>query len=226
MTYNQPQKVWGEYPQKLYRIFNNRDYANNFINGQKIRLSSLSFYKNIEDNSRQDETEGKGSYQYPEPNMPHVQLSRNTGNIIDIQEKPGIVQVTSIPTNPIFILCLSDPPKGPIGLSPTHFGKWLAIINNPKQFAQDLSDRIRIRLPQRFPIECHKIQYNKDNLLHGQLSSAATHDISFSQKPSRFSSEYEYRFVTTFPADDPDKCKQHIYIDLKNKPDATLQEIK
>jgi len=58
-------KVCGEFPEVCYKAFKYKKYAENFIYRGIFRLNCLRYLRNIEDESRRDETEGTGLTKEP-----------------------------------------------------------------------------------------------------------------------------------------------------------------
>lgn len=166
-------KVHGDYPHCVYRAFDKKDDAEKFINEGRFVLGNLKKYKNIEDSSRKDETEGEAVFQ-----------------------RPGIDTSTHCElVNPRFILCTSLPDVD-LAHMVEKFGKYIVKIDNPKQLARDITSYLET-LPLKFAggIKGHRVKYNKGHKFDKEIDGVKMVTLSCSQKPDRFEKDCEFRFV-------------------------------
>ena len=159
----------GTFPSVLYKVFNKKIYAEDFING-KIRFANIYYYRNIEDNIRQDMSEGTGRIMYN-----------------------GTARQSSFANNSTFIFCchksLESALKSP-------FGNIIVEIKNPKEVADQISLYLSKHKDKYFGgIEGIEIKYNYSHNMDKNPSSLEMATFTYSQKPHTFDKEDEFRFV-------------------------------
>jgi hypothetical protein len=186
-------KAHGEYPEYIYRAFTKRKYAEEFVDEGKFVLGNLKRYKQIEDSSRQDKTEGIAEFQRPGV-VQSVFFSKSCEEE-HIVESVGHIRTYSELGNPKFILCTSLP-----GIELKHmeknFGKYIVRINNPKQLAFDITSYLE-SLPHKFAggVEGCYVKYDKGNKVERKIDNNEIIKLSYSQKPEIYKEDCEFRFV-------------------------------
>jgi len=212
---NNTLETFGEYPPILYRCFKSKEDAINFIEEGKLRFGNLNYYKNIEDQIRQDNTEGEGSLKVPGM-VTKVAVDKN-GNIKNIYEEKGHIHLKTSSGNAIYIMSCLYPPNNDISKIPSKFGNHIVKINNPIQFGQEITRNLTDNATNKgLVVECVRVEYNKSETSPSELDKTSQWKLSYSQKPPNFKNEYEYRLViigsNLASTDD-----QFLYIDLEKQ---------
>jgi len=191
---NEIPNTFGDYPRVLYRCFKKKKHALMFIEEGIVRLGLLNYYKNIEDNNRQDESEGEGSVHIP-GEVTKFSIGRNDKIVSETKEQ-GHLHYRSSSGNAIYILSCVFPPDNDISKISSKFGSYIVRINDPRRLGQDITNKLWENAEDIRPIiECTKIIYNKGHFLSEEFSKENRWKLSFIQKPERFNDEYEYRLV-------------------------------
>jgi len=182
-------------PTTLFKAFPCEEYARNYVNG-KIRFSTLSYYKNIEDDDRSDRTEGSG------------QLCRDGEELVVdltnkvIHSRPGVENLhVAAEGNDHFICCFSSPKDGCIESLPTKFGEYYVIVHNPAELFSDIESAINCdsSLEQNVPcLEASAIRYDKGKYVGSLHDRAEIQKLAWMQKPESHSEEQEFRFQFQF----------------------------
>lgn len=186
-------KTHGEYPEVVYRTFDEKEYAEEFVNFGKFRLGHLRTYKDTEDLSRKDVTEGVADFHVSD-NVTSVSLDEDA-NVESINTKPGLIRTRSELGNPVYLLCTSMS-----GVEMEHisneFGKYIVKINNPRKLAEDITSFLET-MPHKFAggIEGQTIKYNKGHIFAKDMGNIERTRLSYSQKPEKFSKDNEFRFI-------------------------------
>ena len=186
-------KVYGEFPEFCYKAFDCKKYAEDFIYSGTFRMGCLLSYREIEDESRRDSTEGIGRTKEPG-------IVTYYGYTQNLKEKPAIVQEPGYQEhhieqdNPVYCFCTCLPE-----VSHAHmlekFGKYIVKINEPKRLAEDINDYF-ISNEQKFLIEGCKVVYNKGQKLDRKLTDNERLDLSSRQKEfKKFHEDCEFRIV-------------------------------
>jgi len=165
-----------------------------FVEQGIIRFGLLNYYKNIEDAQRQDSTEGHGSL-HVLGIVKTIDISRVTGDVVDVRKEPGHIHLHAHRGNPIYILSCIFPPDNDISCITSKFGDYIVRINDPKRLGQEITNKRRENSENRTPIECVKVLYNKGHQINEELDRNTRSKLAFSQKPSNFKDEYEFRLV-------------------------------
>ncbi|MFT6992998.1 MAG: hypothetical protein ACJASL_004999 [Paraglaciecola sp.] len=182
--------VYGKIPAPLYRAFSKREYAEEFCSG-RIRFQTLEYYKVIEDSERVDRTEG-----YSEITAPGESI------VVDLEKQelisvPGVENIYA-PTfeKSHFIYCLSLPKNGCPDPELYKFGSYFVKLNCPSIFLRDLA--IAMQLDEKLNVnppclEATKVVYDKFDHYDTKPKRAKLNRMRWSQKPSEYSPEREYR---------------------------------
>jgi len=185
-------KVCGEFPEFCYKAFDCKKYAEDFIYSGTFRMGCLLSYREIEDESRRDSTEGIGRTKEPG-------IVTYYGYTQNLKEKPAIVQKPGYQEhhieqgNQVYCFCTCLPEVNRAHML-EKFGKYIVKINEPKRLAEDIKDYF-INNGQNFLIECCKVVYNKAQKLDRELTDNERLDLSYKQKPESFSPDCEFRIV-------------------------------
>lgn len=159
----------GNYPDVVYRVFTEREHAQQFINGN-IRLGNIYYYKKVECEKRRDKTEGES----------HVVHN-------------GVSKYGMFATNSIYILCCH---RTLSSVANSNLGKHVVKINEPKTFAKDLTLALEQSQDKYFGgIEGCFVDYSKGKESSATLNGYEIVRLAYCQKPSDFSPEEEFRFV-------------------------------
>ena len=162
-------KLIGEYPDTLFCSFDCLDYAQQFLTGS-MRFGTVIGYRRIEDEGRRDTTEGVGHY---------TTNGKNTK-----------IQFCS---NVFYTLCCHRDLNSAID---TNHGKYIVEIDNPLYLAEELTKSLReLKLKHFGGIEGVVIEYNKGKEKNKKSDSHQKSRLTYCQKPSKYSSENEFRFV-------------------------------
>ena len=165
-------KCHGDFPQKLYRVFECFEYAESFRNGL-FRFGNILYYKSLTDLKRRDDSEGDG---------------RVITN--------GISHNSSFCSTSFFLLSFHRSLEA--ALNNSKMGNYIIEINNCFKIAEGITNKLNEKPENYFGgIEGVNIEYtfgeeSDDRLNHIQLAK-----LTYSQKPESFKNENEYRFVIT-----------------------------
>lgn len=148
--------VFGEYPDTVLRAFKEKAHAEDFVLRGRFRMSNLRTYTEIEDGGRRDRSEGEGHVQRF-GRVTSVDFSPDSDETTTTT-RPGYVDTHIEPLNPKFVFCCSLP----LDLLRKRFGPWLVRIDQPRRFAQEVSDFLQT-LSYRFAggVKGCFVQYNK-----------------------------------------------------------------
>jgi len=169
-------------------------------------MGCLRFYREIEDKSRRDPTEGRGCTK--EPGIVTVGwVSPNPAEKTIWTKEMGHQEHHIELGNPVFCFCTCLPDVDPAYMSET-FGGYIVKINDPKRLAEDIKDYF-INNGQNFLIEGCKVIYNKGQKLDKGLTDSERLDISYRQKEfDKFHKDCEFRIVAIKLNDPcPEECK-------------------
>lgn len=159
----------GDYPHTVYRVFDDIEYAKDFING-KLRFSRIQNYKDIEDELRKDIAEGEA----------HV--------IYD-----GLNHHSLFASNSFYILCFH---KTLDAAQQSKFGEFIVEIKKPRQLAVEITKWLDKQPYKHFGgIEGVNVEYTHGEEVDVEPTTAELARLTYSQKPSFFSGEDEFRFV-------------------------------
>lgn len=191
MSQDAKKKVCGEFPDSCYRAFECKEHARQFIDG-KFRMGCLLSYREIEDKSRRDRTEGYGHT--IEPGIVTVGwVSPNPEEKTIWVKEQGYQEHHSESMNAKFCLCTSLPNVSRTRML-KEFGKYIVEINEPRRLAEDISEYM-LRNGQSFLIEGCEVVYTKGQKLDRELTANERIDMSYRQKPPEFHRDCEFRIV-------------------------------
>ncbi len=181
-------------PNRLYKFFDRKEHADNFIEGN-IYLRPPESYRKIE-GPRQDQSEGLGSIKIVESIR---QVSIPSGKW---SESPGHMNTTIQFLNPTYILCLSGS-KVSSENTKRKFGEYGVEVQDIKSVAESIKTFLEKNKLNGFSvnfIKCARIAYNKDNVFTS-FDIYKNFNLSFEQKPSDYSDEDEYRLTICLELD-------------------------
>jgi hypothetical protein len=183
-----------DFPPFLYRFFDNKQYALEFIQG-KIYLGSLAYYSKIEDEMRRDETENISLGNWKNTNI--------TWRIGSINER--------------FVLCTSGPGVDIEKMKIKFKSQYVVKICNPLDLFNSIStvwkDHTLSINDKKYEAELVKVIYEKGETqeLHPYLIAPP----GYTQKPTRFADEIEFRFVLTCNLDEPRVLDDHLLLNIQ-----------
>jgi hypothetical protein len=185
--------VCGEYPLRLYRAFNEEKYARQFVEEGKFRLGLLEVYRTIECRARRDGTEGTGHYGL-KGQVASIRFSKDPAIDPVCVEKEGVQEWHTENGNSVFLLCCSDPSAGKEKIR-SRFGLHVVEIVSPVSLAIDIDHALNGSDGRgHFNVYGTYVEYNKGQLIADGRKSEELTVLSYTQKPSSFSDEKEFRF--------------------------------
>jgi len=186
-------KVCGEFPEFCYKAFNCEEHAKQFIDSGTFRLNCLRYCRNMEDESRCDQTEGKGHTK--EPGIVTVGwVSPNPAEKTIWTREQGYQEHDTELGNAKFCFCTCLPDVNRDHMK-DKFGKYIVKIDDPRKLAEDINDYF-IGKGQRFLIEGCRCVYNKGQNLDRELIDNERLDLSYRQKEfEKFHKDCEFRIV-------------------------------
>ncbi len=183
-------------PLIIYRAFDKRCYADDFVKKGIIRLGNLKYYHTIEDTTRQDKTEGSASYKFPDGT-----LYANNGNH---------KYILSCSTSEVDLSFLRR-----------KMGSFVVQIEDVDQLKYDIKHSIEeIQLKLVGNLMSGAVIYDKDQSREQKLSESENFKLTMFQKPSCFKNECEYRIVSIFDYPVPQALlASHIVLKLNKRLD-------
>jgi|GEM_PF-1981016 len=200
-------KVCGEFPEFCYKGFDCKQYAEQFKYFGIFHMGCLPYYREVEDESRRDPTEGIGRTKEP-GNITVGWVSPNPAEKTIWTREIGHQDYHILPfTNAslfCFCTCLPDVDLDHVK---DKFGRYIVKINDPKQLAEDIHDYY-VSKGQRFLINGCRVVYNKGEELDRKLSDNERLDMAYKQKPGKFGPDREFRIVVIKSGEPcPQECK-------------------
>lgn len=187
-------RVCGTYPATLYRCFDKKEYAEQFVADGKFRVGLMDVYKDIECHARRDATEGIGAYGLKGP-VTVGRVSRDPRIPTEWSLEDGVQKHQTETGSSVFLLCCAntsvDLPK-----LRHKFGQHVVKIVSPVSFAIDLDYALNGKDgTQGAFLVCGKdVEYNKGQLIEDGRTPEELTDLAYSQKPVEFEGEKEFRF--------------------------------
>ena len=160
-------------PSYLYRAFTEEQFAKQFVESGLIRLGLMTSYTEIEDQCRQDHGEGESSW--------YVSNGHVTGDQI----------------NQMYLLCTASPDVDLKHLR--KYGDWVVRINDPICLMNDLCVAAPVNTNMKLLGQCklEQVKYNKGEVLNLDPDSGEAYKLPYTQKPSSYQGDHEYRYVIT-----------------------------
>jgi hypothetical protein len=195
----------GWFPAVVYRSFDEKIYAEQFIEEGRFRIREIKTYTKIEDVLRRDVTEGTAHVKTVEP-VVSVHFPVDGSEPFETTALGEKNRHSSFASNQVYALCCSL--KYPNG----KFGDHSVEIADPKALARDISVYVET-LPWKVfgGVEGVSVEYTKETVHDSAPNSVNMARLSYAQKPDVFSSEKEFRFVTI---QDRNKYIEYLEIDL------------
>ena len=198
-------------PLRLFKAFQCEEHARSFIEG-KIRFSTLAYYKNIEDDSRVDRTEGYGELKRDGEELV-VDRAREV-----IHSTSGVENLhVSAMENDRFICCFSSPEDEKIESLPMKFGEYYVLVKQPDKLFEDIKKAINNDpgLQQNPPcLEVSPIRYDKGDYVGNLSDKAEIQMLAWMQKPKKYFEEQEFRFQFWFSFSQLIGSPEHYTLDL------------
>lgn len=189
-------------PQSLIRAFNKEKYLQSFLDGE-ILVRRLDFFRDIEDSTRQDKTEGEANLIVPGQGGVDV----NYGGSFH---------------NPTYLLCFSAFPTS-VTIMPD-LGKWRATINDPEGLLSALSTAAAgiIHSREIFDEMFIKVRYTKASKSEETPGSEERYRLMLAQKPPHFAKEYEWRYALVLSGGVQDSPKK-LLLRINNMGDYAME---
>lgn len=157
-------------PELVFRAYSKPEYAGRFVSNGQFRLGKLHLYRDIEDKSRADETEGLGHYKDKDGIHEHFQF----GNQI------YLISFSTIDVDKDFLR--------------EKMGNAVITINSLEKLITDINEYLNANGYATFGgVKGRRIQYNKGGVVSEELDEMDRAILSVTQKPEWFSPECEYR---------------------------------
>lgn len=181
----------------LLRAFTDEQYAVEFING-KFRLGLLSHYRNIEDKTRQDLSEGYGHFVDELDHHWHTEFG-----------------------GPIYVLCFAHPDIESTYLT-ENMGRFILQIDRPDVLSLDIEKYLAEHYIKTFNgVHGRPIAYTKGKKIDQEMDQGMRAELSVTQKPASYQQECEYRFYTILNQDPRERVEQFLDINLNSPLDYT-----
>ena len=156
----------------LLRAFTEQQYANKFVCG-KFRFGELGRYRRIEDQSRQDSSEGYGHYVDSRNHQWHTELG-----------------------GAIYVLSFSGPNVDQCFLR-EKMGVFIVRLDDPEGLCRDIERYMVSRGIRTFNgVHGHSVKYTKSHTIRRDMDAGQRAELSVTQKPDTFRQECEYRLYT------------------------------
>jgi len=206
----------GEFPSThIFKAFSKIGHAEEFIEKGLFRMGSLKSYRETEDSRRRDKTEGFSHTREP-GQVIQVYFDRNCLDNFKVTEESGYIDIHSALGNPVYILSTSLPEVN-INYLKNKFGPFIVQINNPIQLAHDITKHLKNRIEKYAGgVEAAPVSYTKSKQVNTRSDNFRLSTLSYTQKPSCFSPEHEFRFII-INMDKPSKRITHPYLEIDLK---------
>lgn len=177
-------------PEVLFRAFDNRTFAEDFVEG-RFRLGSLVSYRDTPDESRQDSSEGIAHY-------------------LDTQGIEHTIENGSIREQ--YVLCCATKDVDISNLR-KKMGEYIVKINDPSALAREMENFLENnRVPTLNGVHGRLVEYTKNEVRHGEPDNF---DLSLRQKNRGYVEESEYRLFFILSRQDSRFVQEnHFHIDL------------
>ncbi len=177
----------------LFRAFTDEQYASDFLNG-KFRLRLLSQYRNIEDHSRKDGTEGYGHFIDKLDSHWHTEFA-----------------------GPIYVLCFAKPEVDSVYLK-EKMGNFIVKIERPTMLALDIEEYLTVCNIRTFNgVHGRPVAYTKGQKYDQNTAQLTRAELSVTQKPAAYRHECEYRFYIILNQQPSEPVAEFLNIDLSRR---------
>ncbi|HEY4366897.1 MAG TPA: hypothetical protein VGN07_06645 [Steroidobacteraceae bacterium] len=204
-------KASGDFPQRMFRVFDNPEYAKSMVEHGRFRFGNLNKYVEMEDAIRRDATEGVGERRV-RGMIERIVVEREGNSISRVERVPGEMNHTYINRNAIYVCSFVAPDSHNLRDVPEKFGKYVVQIDDAERLTQDVIN-FRWASDKRFAqtVQCVRVIYDKGEV--GDHDPEAW-TLAFKQKPSHFSDEHETRLVMLSDASPGQNPPTHFDVDL------------
>lgn len=201
-----------------YKAFDRKEYAVNFIEKGEMRFGSLEYYKNIEDDTRRDETEGCCQFIFPGNRTIESDGSERS----DYNKEDGFTCVCMEASTACFAFCVSDHAVDLENLREK--GEFIVKINSPEKLLEEIEICCKTNTsewPYReyFLVLLQRVKYTKGNNAGRDISDMMLFALTTCQKHSDFSLERECRYLLDSNISKEHITADHIMLDLGKKLD-------
>ena len=155
---------WG-YPTHLFRAFDKEEYATSFVKFGQFRLTHIRKYAVCTEQNIRDDEEGMYSWGC----------------------SGGLSGGRRCSPYAVYIFCLAGPDISWERLK--NYGTYVVRINDPETFARDIASRFR----GGYRVDCVKVMYRDLIVTGGERPDPKDFTFTYSEKPSSFSEDDEYR---------------------------------
>jgi hypothetical protein len=151
----------------LYKLFDNENFALDFVESGRVRLGSLRGYRDTEDMARADPGESMSAY------------ATSDGGVS-----------STLFANPVFALCTTRSFDSALKLS-KKFGGFAACISEPDRFRDDVTNRlVEMEIPLMHAPRWDHVLYNKGERMKTVLNPL---ELAMIQKNRTYADENEAR---------------------------------
>lgn len=208
-------------PSDLYRCFNERSHADEFLNG-RIRFGELRHYRANYEGPRHDVDEGDGRIREWRNDRKAMVIEGSAAQMVD---SPGEVNVSSQFGNHVFICCLTLPPDNKWAPVIGDFGEFVVRISDRQRFLKDIRAALSSDQWQKnASVELFPVEYSKDELVQTRDTAQRQNDamrLAIAQKLPKYSHQFEHRIALISYAppirDDAEAGKlppEHLYVNI------------
>jgi hypothetical protein len=174
----------------LLRAFSQERFAVDFVQG-KLRFGLLERYRQIEDGSRQDRSEGYGHFLDAQNQAWHVEFG-----------------------GPIYVLCFSRP-EVEFKFLRDRMGLFVVRLGDPVALARDVETYMASHGIRTFNgVHGRPVEYNKGMVVSRELDAMQRAILSVTQKPAQYRQECEYRLFTIVNQHPQSPVAEFVNIDL------------
>ena len=207
--------VFGDFPSKIFRVFDTEAYGREMVDHGRMRFGLLDVYTEQELGMRTDASEGIGAIRSSEP-ITSVAYDVATGRELRNEIDLGEMHRTYVNGNAVYILSFSSPPSSLHTDAPAHFGDHIVVVNEPEHLGSDIAGHLESINPCfSNSIQCAKVLYNKGELVKVPPEAWT---LSFTQKPSAYAQEFEYRFILVSNLSPKEKpYPKYFHVDLRRR---------
>jgi hypothetical protein len=163
-------------PSALLRAFDEREYAQQFIEG-RLRFGLLEHYKRSED-CRRDRTEGRASL-----------------TLVGGSHRRPVYYSLSSPNPHYYIICTMHP--GVCGCTRGKYGRFAVHITDPLKLLERICAAWKhdARRSSSSPDGIWPVLYNKDARAEAAFDALYSDCLVYAQKPSAYEMDREHRYV-------------------------------
>jgi len=177
-------------PATLWRGYRQREYAEAFVYAGQIRMSSLESFREIEDETRRDVSEGVARLRVP-GDVPVITLDRESGEVRGEATRPGLFNFSAPILQAAYFLCLSTTRAGA-----AKFGDTIVEVVHTQRLIDAVEAAVRSQRPalEVAFVEGFPVRYDKDGMAPAPALPERMR-LTYGQKPALFSDDAEYRIA-------------------------------